>query len=463
MNLKKGDFIELWVEKTAYGGEGIAYLDGLVIFVKGAIPGDRVLVKLIKKKKDYAHAIVVNLIEPSIHRIEAPCSYFGYCGGCQWQHTGYDRQLAFKKEHIKEAMVHIGAISDVLVHNPIPSAPIFGYRNKMEFSFSDRPWLLPDEFEKGKDNNDFALGLHVPGTFHKVIDIDACLIQHDQGNRILRHVKQFVKESNFPVYGLKSHKGFWRFLMLRYSRAFDEWMVNIVTSQEKIEGLKPLAKSLCATFDNIKTIVNNINTKKAGITLGEKEIILEGEGFIQDKIGPYRFQISANSFFQTNTTGAERLYQTVVKYAELTGTETVLDLYSGTGIIPIFLSDQAKEVIGMEISESAVINANNNCEQNNIQNCRFIHGDIREKMSDLNRKPNILVIDPPRAGMHKDVLAGVLELAPKKIVYVSCNPATMARDMGLMSEKYHILEIQPVDMFPHTYHIESVARMARRQ
>jgi 23S rRNA (uracil1939-C5)-methyltransferase len=314
----------------------------------------------------------------------------------------------------------------------------------------------------GEKNDGFGLGLHVPGTFYKVIDIEACLLQDDTGNRILRQVKNYVRESGVPVYGLKSHKGFWRFLTLRYSRAYDEWLVNLVTSEEDEEIIIPLAEKLLNEIPNVTTVINNINTKKAAIALGEREIIITGKGYIRDKIGPYNFQISANSFFQTNTSGAGNLYDKVLEYAELDGSQIVLDLYCGTGTIPIFLSGKAQEVVGMEIVESAVHDANKNCISNNAMNCRFILGDIREKLSDIGYKPDVLVIDPPRAGIHKDILKGIMGIAANRIVYVSCNPSTMARDIKGLSKKYEVNEIQPVDMFPHTYHIEAVARMTLR-
>jgi 23S rRNA (uracil1939-C5)-methyltransferase len=239
-------------------------------------------------------------------------------------------------------------------------------------------------------------------------------------------------------------------------------MVNLVTSEERKEVLQPLADALCQGFYNINTVVNNINATKAAIALGQREMVLSGDGTLQDRIGPFRFQVSANSFFQPNALSAEELYQKVVEYAQLKGSEWVLDLYSGTGTIPIFLSKRARAVIGMEIVESAILDAQRNCGANGIQNCQFVLGDIRESLSSLTLKPDVLIIDPPRAGMHKDVLSEVMELGTERIIYVSCNPATMARDLGTMSQAYHIVEIQPVDMFPQTYHIEAIAKLIRR-
>ena len=447
----------------AYGGQGVARLNGLVIFIKGAIPGDRISGLVIRKRKDYAEARMTELLEPSPDRVETPCPYSGYCGGCQLQHARYERQLGYKKEYIRDAMARIGSLPDILVHDVIPSEKQFAYRNKMEFSFSDRRWFLPEEMDKRETFTGFSLGLHVPGTFHKVIDIDACMLQQKRGNQILREVKKYVYECGVPVYGLKSHQGFWRFLTLRHSTHRDEWMVNLITSEEKRDVVEPLNEILCQKIDNIKTVVNNINTKKASIAVGEREIVLSGEGYIQDRIGPFSFQISANSFFQTNSLSAEKLYGKVFEYAELNGSEIVLDLYSGTGTIPIFISNHSKMVIGMEISESAVLDANRNCGDNGVHNCRFIHGDIRERLATLSAQPDVLIIDPPRAGMHKDVLSRVIGIAAEKIIYVSCNPSTMARDLGYMNQHYEVVEIQPVDMFPHTFHIEAVAKLIRRK
>ncbi|MFH1351636.1 MAG: 23S rRNA (uracil(1939)-C(5))-methyltransferase RlmD [Pseudomonadota bacterium] len=461
LNIRKGDVVELRIERMAFGGQGVARLDGFVIFVSGAIPGDRALVRVFKKKKDYAEARLTELLEPSPDRVTAPCPYSGSCGGCQWQHVRYETQLEYKKAHILEAMSRIGGFQDVEVHDVIPSEKRYGYRNKMEFSFSDRRWLLPEEMDKEAGESGFALGLHVPGTYHKVLDIEACLLQEDTGNRIIREVKKYVKESDVPVYGLKSHEGFWRFLTLRHAPSCDGWMVNLITKEDRREVMAPLASNLVSRIKNIETVVNNISGRRASIALGEREVVLTGEGYIRDRIGAYSFRISSNSFFQTNSLTAEKLYQTIIDYAELKGSETVLDLYSGTGTIPIFLSGRSKAVFGMEIAESAVLDAEMNCRINGIPNCRFVCGDIRETLSSIRIKPDLLVIDPPRVGMHQEVLAKVRDMAVDRLVYVSCNPATMARDLSQMKQDYQVVEIQPVDMFPQTYHIEAVVKLTR--
>jgi 23S rRNA (uracil1939-C5)-methyltransferase len=500
--MRKGDILDLHIDRMAFGGQGITRSDGLVIFVKGAVPGDRVRALVLRKKKAYAEAKIQELLVPSSDRIQAPCPYFGVCGGCQWQHVTYERQLEYKRAHVEEALSHIGSLSGIEVLDPIPSEKQFGYRNKMEFSFSDRPWLLhppppltpparggnskltrmgiSEDQRKGgtnsflpldgggevgvKENSSvkLVLGLHVPGTFDKIIDVDACLLQPERGNEILREVKRFAARSGLPPYGIKSHEGFWRFLTLRHSSYLDDWMVNLVTSGSKTEEILPLAQRLTTLFPDVQTVVNNITARKASIAVGEREVVLSGAGTIQDRIGSSTFQISANSFFQTNSLGAERLYGKVVEFAELTGRETVLDLYSGTGTIPIFLARSANKVIGMEIVGSAVLDARRNCQANGIENCEFILGDIRENLTLLRVHPQVMIIDPPRAGMHQDVLSRVLEIGAERIVYVSCNPATLARDLGQMHEHYHVLEIQPVDMFPHTYHVEAVAKLEKK-
>ncbi len=461
--MRKGDIIELRIDRVAHGGEGVARADGFVVFVKGGVPGDVVRAALTRKKKDFAEARVVELIEASPDRVVAPCAYFGHCGGCQWQHVRYEKQLEYKKGLVEEALARIGGLSGIPIHDPIESEKIFGYRNKMEFSFSNKPWVIHYPTEEGSLMSDhLALGLHVPGTFHKVLDIDACLLQEDRGKEILLAVKRFAKESGVPAYDLKSHTGFWRFLTIRYSSCFREWMVNVITSEHRKELMESLAKVLTSSFHDVVTVVNNITARKAAIAVGEWQSVITGQGTIQDRIGPYSFQISSNSFFQTNTAGAAKLYGKVAEFAELTGSENVLDLYSGTGTIPIFLSDRCRRVVGMEISESAVVDARKNCRSNGIENCQFILGDIRTGLVSFPFKPDILVIDPPRAGMHEEVAERVLDLDTGKVVYVSCNPATMARDLALLKRVYEVAEIQPVDMFPQTHHIESVAKLVRK-
>jgi 23S rRNA (uracil1939-C5)-methyltransferase len=462
--MRKGKqlIVESEITGLAFGGRGITRIDGMAVFVDQAVPGDRALIQITRKKKNFAEARLVQIIEPSADRVPAPCRYSGFCGGCTWQFLSYAKQLEYKRRHVAESLEHIAGIRDVPVHATIASPSVFGYRNKMEFTCTDRRWLLPSEMENQALDRSFALGLHVPGTFHKVIDTQECLLQPAHGNRILEEIRRYLKSSGKPVYGLKSHAGFWRFAVLRNSAYSGRWMVNLVTAYDEPDALMPLTERLLTLFPEIASVVNNVTARKAGIAVGEFERLAAGEARIRDRIGRFEFEISANSFFQTNTAGASRLYETVIQYAGLGGQETVIDLYSGTGTIPIFISEHCRKVVGIEIIASSVADAERNCRLNGVANCRFIPEDILPGLASVVESPDVMIIDPPRIGMARDVVAQVLRLAPERIVYVSCNPATLSRDLSLLKERYDVLEVQPVDMFPQTFHVESVVRMARK-
>lgn len=460
--VKKRKTYELDVIDLAFGGKGLAKPDGLPVFIDRCLPGDKVFVKISKKKKSWAEGKLISILEKSPMRQPAPCKYSGYCGGCKWQELPYKQQLEYKKQHVVDSLKHIAGLEDIPVKDPIPSERIYQYRNKMEFSCSQSRWLLPDELNDSSIKKGFGIGLHVPGTFDKVIDIKRCEIQAEQGNDILETVRNYIKHSGLPAYGLRSHEGFWRFLMLRHSVAFDQWMVNIVTKEENKEVVSSLARELMEKYPKIDSIINNVTTAKSGVSTGEYEVLVAGKNYIKEKLGKFIFAISANSFFQTNTRACEKLYQKVLDYADLNGGETVLDLYSGTGTIPIWLSDHAGKIFGIEIVPSAVADAEKNARMNGVTNCRFLKGDIKEVLPGLNEIIDVMIIDPPRIGMHKDVVSQVEGLKPRRIVYVSCNPATLARDLEMLSKTYQVQEVQPVDMFPHTYHIESVALLDAR-
>ena len=463
MRVKKNQVVEVEVENIAFGGKGLAKLNGFTVFIDQAVPGDVADVRIFKKKKSYAEARIERLIKPSALRVDAPCPYSGFCGGCKWQFLEYAQQIEYKKKHVQESLQHIGQLHDVPVRDTIASPKVFGYRNKMEFTCARRRWLLPQEMQTDDPlQAGIALGLHVPGTFYKVLDTRTCLLQPDLGNRILDDIRHYINVSPLPVYGLRSHSGFWRFVTLRHSAAHDNWMVNLVTAEENREAVQTLADALMKTYSGIVSMVNNVTDRKAGVAVGQKELYLGGSTFLEDRIGKYAFKISANSFFQTNTAGAEQLYAAVKKYAALEGHETVLDLYCGTGTIAIYLSGAAREIIGIEQVESAVRDAESNCRANNIENCRFIQGDMRDCLKDVEPFADVMIVDPPRAGMHKDVVRRILTMLPEKIIYVSCNPAALARDVAMMSAHYRIEEVQPVDLFPHTYHIESVSLLTKK-
>ena len=462
MAVKKGQIYEIEITKAAFGGKGLGHLDGLAVFVGQSMPGDIARTKIIRKKKNYAIGRLIDLVAASPDRVVAPCSYSGHCGGCKWQFVRYTKQLEFKHAHVVESLAHIGQIDHGPVHPVIPSKQIFEYRNKMEFSCADRRWLLPDELGRTDLDIHFAIGLHVPGTFYKVIDIEKCWLQPDMGNLLLNDVRNYIRKSSEPVYGLRSHVGFWRFLMLRHSFAYDHWLVNIVTASEHKTVTEPLAEELVAKYPNVTAVVNNITSRKAGIAVGEYETPLRGNPWVRDRIGSYDFEISANSFFQTNTQSADTLYSVVQHYAGLTGNETIVDLFCGTGTIAIYLSAFCRRVIGIEINPSAVKDAIRNCDINAIDNCRFIQGDIADCLSAVTETADVVIIDPPRTGMHKSVVKQLLAMAPPRIVYVSCNPTTLARDLNMMAHDYRVCEVQPVDMFPHTFHIEAVVKLEKK-
>jgi len=459
--VKKNGVYPLEITSLAFGGKGVARLDDYVVFVKRAIPGDFVNARIIKRKRSYAEAVVESMVEKSPERISAPCPHFEYCGGCTWQNLSYQDQLKYKTAIVADALKYISDIDESIVRPILPSKASFHYRNKMEFSFADKKWLKPEELNNPQISRDFALGLHVPGTFDKIIHIEKCLLQSDQANQVLEFISKYAYENNMPAYGIRSHEGYLRFLVIRQSFYNNKLMVNIVTAYRD-DKLKALAGLLMEKFDFIAGVVNNINSRKAQIAVGEQEILLAGQSSIEDKIGPFVFNISANSFFQTNTQQAEILYEKVIEFSELNKHQTAWDLYSGTGTISLFLARQSRYVYGLEITQSAVDNAIENAAKYQMENISFIAGDVIDNMHHITEKPDLIVTDPPRAGMHEKVVNSILEVRPEKIVYVSCNPTTMARDLQLLKNDYTIDIIQPVDMFPQTYHIECVTRLTRK-
>lgn len=459
--VKRNEILELDILKTAFGGKGVARINEYVIFVKNAVEGDRVRAKIRKRKKAYAEASILEIIKKSDLRIEPPCPYFNWCGGCTWQNVSYENQLKFKFQHVEENIKHLAGLNDVLVRPVQASGDIWAYRNKMEFSFSDRRWLLPEELGVDEISNTFALGLHVPGTFDKILQIDACLLQNETANQILKFISDYVQENEIIPYGIKSHEGFLRFLVLRTSAYTNEIMVNIVTAYRDNKKLKPLAEQIVKKFERVSSVVNVINDKKAQIAFGEKEYLLAGKSYITDKIHGMEFDISANSFFQTNTRQAEKLYEITLNYANPQKESIVWDLYCGTGTISLLLAQKSKQVTGFELVESAVQDGFKNAAKHGINNVNFIAGDIMKMITEQTSVPDIIVIDPPRAGMHPKVVETLLAVKANKIVYVSCNPSTLARDLKELKTVYRVIEIQSVDMFPHTYHIESVALLEK--
>jgi len=464
--IKKGTEANLTIESLAFGGKGIAKVDDFVIFVKNAIPGQTVRAFIYKKRSGYAEARPLEILEESPNAIAPRCEHFAHCGGCTFQQLNYSEQVEQKKQQAIDALQRLAELDGVKVDKMIPANNIYNYRNKMEFTFSNRRWRLPTESEDVPQS--FALGLHIPGRFDKILDINECHIQPKIGNEILNFVREKAIELKLKPFDAKTHIGFLRHLVLRFSANTDEIMVNIVTSYENTDFLFPLVQDLIKKFPQITSVINNINTRKGDTAFGEYEILMHGDPIITDKIGDLTFEISANSFFQTNTLQAEELYQAVLDGADLTGEETVYDLYCGTGSISLFLAQKAKAVYGFEMIRSAVEDAQRNAVANSIDNAQFFKANLDTyfkgyvSFSNFTKKfeiskPDVVVIDPPRAGMHKDFVRYLPKLGAKKIVYVSCNPTTQARDLKILfAKRYKLTNATVVDMFPHTPHIETV-------
>jgi 23S rRNA (uracil1939-C5)-methyltransferase len=483
--LRRGDEIELRIDDAAFEGKTVARHEGFVVFVEGGVPGDQVIARIVKAKKNFAEARIVRILSPSRERVEPRCRHFGVCGGCKWQHVDYAAQLRFKEQHVADAFKRIGGFSGFQLLPIIGSDAPYYYRNKMEFSFSNRQWLAtrPNQVDETEFEEDVYLGLHVPQRYDKVLDLQEChlpLLPHgmespplsDQSDvtplalQVLKVTREFARDRKLDVYRSESHSGYLRFLVVRQSVRRGEAMVNLVTFEDRPYVMQAYTNALLQEISQITTVVNTINDKRAQIAYGDIEKVYAGEGVIYEELGGLTFRISASSFFQTNTLQAEKLYGVAKDVAGLKGSEMVWDLYSGIGSIALFIADAAQQVVGIESVESAVLDARRNAELNRVENCSFILGDLKDRLTNdtdwmkSHPPPDLLLIDPPRSGMHPKVVQEILDLAPPRIVYVSCNPSTQARDVKLLCDvKYHLLKLQPVDMFPHTYHVENVASL----
>jgi 23S rRNA (uracil1939-C5)-methyltransferase len=449
---RRGDLLTVDVTDLAFGGEGVARTGGYVVFVPGAVPGDRADVRLNQVRPRFARGTIERLVSPSALRIEPPCPYFGRCGGCRLQHIAYPAQLEFKQRQVAECLARLGGLGDVPL-SPIIGAPeLYGYRNKMEFTFAEvdgRP----------------VVGLHEAERYDAILDIERCLLQSDAMNSVLAEARAFVAEAGCSVYRQESQEGLLRFLVLREGRATGEAMVNLVTASPDVAAARALADRLRARCPRVSSVVLNVNPKKAAVAVGVEEHPIAGDERIHERLDGLTFSISANSFFQTNTRQAERLFGIVADYAGLTGTETVLDLYAGTGAITLLLARRARAVYGIELVPAAIEDAARNARENGITNCTFLPGEVRHLLPALlarGVRPEVVVADPPRAGFHPKALRSLAGLGAARVVYVSCNPATLARDLGtLCASGYRVQAVQPIDMFPHTPHIEVVVRLDR--
>ncbi len=453
VSIKKKDIVELEISDLAYGGTSVAKVNGFVVLIYGGIPGDVVKAEITKKKTNYAEAKLLEIVKESGLRTKPACSHFGFCGGCTWQNLKYEEQLKFKTKHVKDSLKHIAGFPDPPVQPALGSDQIFYYRNKMEYAFSPHP------------DKKLILGLHPRKRFDLVFDLNECFLQSEVANKIVDSVRQFAREKNLSAYDHKSQSGLLKFLVIKEGKNTEQIMVNLVTYKGDFPHRKDFCDTLFSNFPSVKSIVRNINSKLSQIAVGQEEEHLGGERIITERLGKFVFEISSNSFFQTNPKQAEKLYGIVLDLANLQGDEEVLDLYCGNGTISIFLSPAAKKVMGVETVEEAVQNARRNAELNGVTNCEFVCGETKKVLKNLEQDKKIshlVVIDPPRAGLHPRAIKSLLNMKPSKIIYVSCNPTTLARDLKMLCEKDYKLEnVQPVDMFPHTYHIESVAKLVK--
>lgn len=454
------------IADVAAEGNSLARVDEMVVFIPYGAPGDIVDVKLNKKRKSYAEGHIVKMVKPSDLRVAPRCEHFGVCGGCRWQHLPYDFQLKCKQQQVSDALQRIAKIDIPEITPILGSVNVWEYRNKMEYTFSNKSWLTYEQMQSGEEFPDRnAAGFHISGAFDKVLDINACHLQDDFGNRLRLFVKQFGKEHGYSFYDLKAQQGFLRTLMIRIAST-GEIMAVVVFGENDQPKIKELLEAVKDKFPQITSLLYVVNLK-VNDTISDQEIItFSGRDFIEEEMEGLKFRVGPKSFYQTNSRQAYELYKVARGFAELTGDELVYDLYTGTGTIANFVAHQAKKVIGIEYVPEAIADAKINSEVNGITNTQFYAGDMKDVLTnefiEQHGRPDVMIVDPPRAGMHQDVVDVILNASPRRIVYVSCNPATQARDLALLDVKYKVDAIQPVDMFPHTHHVENVVKLTRR-
>lgn len=456
------------VQDYAAEGKSLARVEGKVVFIEGAVPGDVVDVQLSKNKADWAEGHTVHIHSLSSDRVTPFCEHFGVCGGCQWQMLPYEKQLFYKQKQVTDNLTRIAKINLPEIAPIIGADFTRGYRNKMEYTFATRKYIPTDEFRRMKaegvdfSNQPGAAGFHVRGFFDKVVEIDTCHLQEEPTNLIRKAVAAYVLANELPFYNIKSHEGWIRNLLVRSSTT-GELMVNMVIAYEEKEHRIALLDQLLKSFPEITTLLYTINGKRNDSLHDQEPIVYYGKGYIIEKLEDLSFKISPKSFFQTNTKQAEKLYAVTRDFAELNGSQLVYDLYCGTGSIGLFVSKFAKKLIGVEMVADAIEDAKENAALNGVTHASFFAGDVIDICDDAffstHGKADVVITDPPRAGMHEKLVKKLLEIAAPTVVYVSCNPATQARDLALLSEKYQVTKIQPVDMFPHTLHIENVVQL----
>lgn len=456
------------VEITGVAAEGksIARVNDMVVFIPYGAPGDVVNIKLDKKKRSYAEAHIVDMVKPSPDRVTPACEHFGVCGGCKWQHIPYESQLRYKRDQVVDALTRIAKVEIPEVNPTLGSKETFCYRNKLEYTFSCKCWITFEDLRSGREIADRnALGFHIPGAFDKVLDIKKCWLQDDLSNRIRLFVRQYALAKGYEFYDIKAQQGLMRTLMVRIAST-GEVMLIVVFARPEQEKIDDLMGAIAAEFPEITSLLYVVN-QKVNDTIADQEVITyRGRDYINEEMEGLQFRIGPKSFYQTNSLQAYELYKVARRMACLKPDDLVYDLYTGTGTIANFVARQVKKVVGIEYVPEAIADAKLNSEVNGIDNTIFFAGDMKDVLTDgfieEHGRPDVMIIDPPRAGMHEDVVNVILNARPERIVYVSCNPATQARDLALMDSLYRVEEVQPVDMFPHTHHVENVVRMTRR-
>lgn len=465
MGRKKLDLIleNVKIEAVAAEGKSLAHVDGTVVFVEFAVPGDIVNVKVTKKKKNYMEGFILEIVKPSEDRLQPFCEHFGICGGCRWQPLPYDMQLKAKQQQVLDQLVRIGHLEIPDISPILPSDKTKYYRNKLEFTFSNKRWIYNNEDPDSlTDEERLGLGFHVGKFFDKVLDIKHCSLQPEPSNEIRLFIREYAITHNLEFYNIRENTGFLRNIIIRNNQVGDV-MLTVCFAYDDQDKIVPMLDAIAAEFPQIKSLHYVIN-EKLNDSISDLDCILyKGEDAIWETMGKLKFKIGPKSFYQTNSEQAYKLYSVAKEFAALTGNEVVYDLYTGTGTIAQFISDKASKVIGIEYVKEAIEDARINAEANGITNCTFFDGDMKDILTadfiKEHGKPEVMIIDPPRAGMHPDVVKVIMEAAPERIVYVSCNPASQARDLAMMSPMYEITAVQPVDMFPHTMHVENVCAL----
>ncbi|MBQ3984235.1 MAG: 23S rRNA (uracil(1939)-C(5))-methyltransferase RlmD [Bacteroidales bacterium] len=458
-------FPAVTIEAVAAEGKALAHVDGMVVFVEYAVPGDVVDIRVTKKKRNYMEGFVAKMIQPSPQRLEPFCKHFGICGGCRWQHLPYEMQLEAKRQQVYDQLVRIGHLDVPEIRPVLGSDKNRYYRNKLEFTFSSRRWFeTPVDFEQLPENERIGLGFHVGRYFDRVLDIEHCWLQDSPSNEIRLFLKEYAIEHGLEFYDIRQNQGYMRNIVIRNNEAGNVMLI-VVLAYDDPDTRTPLLQAVADKFPQITSLYYVINTKLNDSIADQTPLLFKGDDAIWEKMENLTFKIGPKSFYQTNTAQAYKLYSTARDFAALTGSEVVYDLYTGTGTIAQFVSSKASKVVGIEYVPEAIQDARENAKNNGITNCEFFAGDMKDVLNAQfiadHGRPDVIILDPPRAGIHPDVARVILDAAPERIVYVSCNPASQARDLSLLAAHYRITAVQPVDMFPHTHHVENVCALTR--